>query len=396
MRLKPKRWTEHHNLRLFHVSMLAVFLMICVVVISGLFFILANSFAHADSVSQQADVTASATVPEFSPGTTTPITSGGGGSYFIPSATSTGPSLQYQFPPATITLEADPNISVPQNVIGQNGQPQRTIYVFKTDHPRFLGQTNVDNGFIFIDIEGPMSFISSAQASDNGAWQWLSPEALPAGVYTITAIVQDPWHLERTAAATLEFAIGKLGVVPQATKPQGGGAVLYLLEKIPQIYKIVRPGQEVGVAIKIISQSKAPKNIILEYTISNSQGTVGTYEDPVLVSPGGVEFLKTFYTNPLAQSGDYTITVRIHQGKQLISASDTFTVQGRGIIPTSGIMFVDFTTIFQILLVLFLLFGLIAYFEYNKVVVMSRIIRQVTEDDLKQEAENRNDKSDKN
>jgi hypothetical protein len=358
-----------------------------------LFFILANSFAHADSVSQQADVTASATVPEFSSGTTTPIISGGGGSYFLPNTTSTGTSLKYQFPPATITLEADPNISVPQNVIGTNGTPQRTIYVFKTDHPRFLGQTNVDNGFIFIDIEGPMSFISSAQASDDGAFLWQSPEVLPAGVYTIVAIVQDPWHLERTAAATLEFAVGKLGPVVPKPNPQGGGVALYLLEKIPELYKIVRPGQEVGVAIKIISQSKAPANITLEYTISNSQGTVGTYEDPVLVSPGGVEFLKTFYTNPLAQAGDYAITVRIHRGNQLISASDTFTVQGRGIIPTSGIMFVDFTTIFQILLVLFLLFGLIAYFEYNKVVVMSRIIRQVTEDDLKQEAEKNNDKN---
>ena len=103
------------------------------------------------------------------------------------------------------------------------------------------------------------------------------------------------------------------------------------------------------------------------------------------VNNGSVEFLKTFYTNPLAESGNYTITVRVHDSGKLYSASDVFTVQGRGIIPTSGVMFIDFTIIFQILLVLFLLFGLIAYFEYNKVVVMSRIIRQVSEEDIKKE-----------
>lgn len=393
MKFKPRHWTEHHNLRLYHASMLAAFLMICVVIIFGLFSILTNSFASADSDSQQGSVTASATVPEFSPSTTTPI-GGGGGSYFLPNtATSTGSSLQYQFPPATLTMEADPNISEVKTVKA-NKTIQRTIYVFKTDRPRFIGSTNVDNGFIFIDIRGAMSFTSSVQASDSGAWQWQSPEALPAGIYVITAIVQDPWHLERTATASLEFAIGSLSVIPQPVKTTGEEPGLYLLVKIPQTFKVVRPGQEVGVAVKIISQSKTPKNITLEYTISNSKGAVGTYQDPVSVSAGGVEFLKTFYTNPLAEAGDYTVTVRIYQENKLLSAADTFAVQGRGIIPTSGTMFVDFTAIFQILLVLFLLFGLIAYFEYNKVVVMSRIIRQVTEDDLKDEAD-KNKTSDK-
>ena len=105
----------------------------------------------------------------------------------------------------------------------------------------------------------------------------------------------------------------------------------------------------------------------------------------VILNNGAGEFTKTFNTNPLISEGVYTVTVRMHNGQELISASTLFTVKGQAVIPIAAGVILDATTLFQVLLVLYLLFALITYFEYNKVTVLSRLIHQVTEDDLKNE-----------
>lgn len=373
------------------MSLLATFAMLTLCVGVGLLSVVFHTNADA---SESASVGTSATVPSVSSGTTTPITNyPGNGSpplippfpYFPPVVSTSTPSGSLLVP-ATLTVKVDPNDAVAKPIPKQQG---KIVYNFlKTDQPKFSGETNIYNGIIYLEISGPFSFQSVVQASDTGDWSWVSPEHLIPGTYQIFAIVQDPFHPERTAAVTESFSIGRSQQLPPNTsepvkpgKPRAPNVAISVLGQ----NKVVYPGQQVTTVVRLATYDKKPITATLDYQVLRGTEEVGYSSDTVTVT-GSDEYMKILYVNPLAQEGGYTVVVRVRLYGYLATSYDTFTVQGRGIVMLAGRVLLDATTLFQILLVLFLLFSIIGYFEYNKVTVLSHTIRQVTEDDLKNES----------
>jgi len=77
--------------------------------------------------------------------------------------------------------------------------------------------------------------------------------------------------------------------------------------------------------------------------------------------------------------------VSLQKGQTIAFGRDSFDVKSRALVALTASWVVDYTLIFQVLLVLLFLFLLVSYLEYNKVVILSRYIKQLTERDLKGE-----------
>ncbi len=392
MRFTPVRWTHHHTHRLVRSSLLASSLCLAGVVLAGMLSIISTSEAY-DINTQPPSIGATATIPEITSGTTTSVTgsSSYGATYFPPVPTLVPPngstSTQGSLTMPTLTLFPQQSQSTAQNVPVSPQEPEGIIYTIHVNNPSFFGQTNIPNAILYITINGPLPFRSTAQAGANGSWSWTSPEQLPPGNYRITVIAQDPNAPGRIISKSLHFVIGNVPVQPPLPTPTTALAQSFdVFVKVSPQTKIIYPGQTVTVAVRVVfNNSTTTQTAPLEYTVTHDGQVVATSVDTVTVTGGQGEFLKTFNTNPLADTGGYTVTVRLRNNGLLASAYDMFAIQGRGVVPVAVGVILDATTIFQILLVLFLLFTIIAYFEYNKVVLLSRVIKQVTEEDLKKE-----------
>jgi len=371
MKFKTRRFSRHHINRLPHVLPLAGFLLLCAAVLAGIFWV--SGFSRADEASQPLPVGASATVPEFTEGSTTPV---GGGSYFFTPATTT-PAVTT---PAVITIKPDQSRGRVHTFYFADG---RAVYLMPDSHPAFLGTTNLKSGFIYINVDGPAAFYSFTQADNTGNWSWQSPETLPAGNYLITATAEDPFNSARSASARLNFAVGKVQPAPAVPRP--ARPAIYLFLRVLPEYKVIMPGQPVSVAVLVINRTGQGRQVAINYTITGERGPAADFSDTVAAPAGAEEFLKTFGTNPQSEPGSYAVAARVTFGGQMSVAADSFAIRLPIKPPALGRVMLDPATLLQILLVLFLLFAIIAYFEYNKVTVLSRFIKKVNEDDIEKE-----------
>ncbi len=347
-----------------------------VFVLAALLFAAAGLFARvpakAASVSDSQSTGVAATVSSVNEGVTTPVAGGGGGGWFYPPTTT--PPTAGQAP--KVTVRPDPQFSALKEII-LGGQTQ-TLPVFIQGAVGFLGQTNILNALIAVEIQGPTPLRSSAYTDSNGNWVWRSGQNFAPGAYRVLVAAFSEQVPEISARATLDFYVGEPGTGAVLLPPKGGGLPYYIFVRVLDRFRLIVPGEQVAVKIKLLDLATEPaaKSVKIAYTVKNGSGL------PVLETSETVHFtrsltlLKTFYTHASLIPGKYTVEVTVPDSNPLFGAGDNFEVKGHPVILLTDNIYVDFTIVFQALLVLLLLFGLVAYFEYTRVVVFTKMIAE--------------------
>lgn len=157
--------------------------------------------------------------------------------------------------------------------------------------------------------------------------------------------------------------------------------------RIPDQFKTINPGDELIASINLINFGRAgsPVDVGVEYTITDANDKIVVQKSETVAVATRLSLLKSFKINPTAREGLYTLTIRVPSKDIIAVASDTFTVAGKAITMLSSTAKVDYTLLFQAILALFFLSFIILYFEYNRIMSLSRTIRQISEFDLKTE-----------
>jgi hypothetical protein len=384
MKTRPNQWTHHHSLRLFHISFFVSWVFILATVTWGgsLVFFLADA--------EQDTVAIAATVPDVDFGPT--VIGGGGGGTPSPLAIAPSPEPEEEITPnlpgAYLVVDIPAGIEKKEVVV--NGI-KLDYYVYHTQYPRFSGSSNFRNALISLEIHSSVLIKGNTYTDDNGRWSWRSPEPVTEGPHTLFASVKDSETGQLKYTTKFNFLIDLQGVTgkktsqPNLVNESGKTGTLFdVVVKIPRQFKIVPPGDDISVVIQLINFGKAgsPVDVKVVYSITDHNGKLISERSETLAVATQLSVLKTFTINHAAREGEYTITVKVPSKDIIASGSDSFTVQGRPILALSSQAKVDFTVVFQALLILLFLSILILYFEYNKVVILSNVIRKVSERDL--------------
>jgi hypothetical protein len=412
MRLYPKQWTHHHAHRLFHISVGLCFAFVALTILAGMLVVWVG--AHAQSQGDLLDI--SAVVIGINPGPITHGTTSGS----VPRGPSANP---------TITILAEPQGQIPQAPL-PIGQMVFPAYVFPTGNPTFSGQTSVPNGLIFLTIQGPQPFNSTALASSTGNWLWQSPLTLAPGTYFIRATVYDPNDLSKSGTASTYFIIsapaptivppipgtptappaappqpgttppvnsspgsvpgqgsqpptsptptpevpaGPIKPIPTTPTDQGFGIFLEILKD----YKSISVGNHIVVAITLVNKNSDQEipNQVINYQVIAEDGSVIMESSDTVSFSQISRYLKTILTAPGTKPGTYRLIVSSTYRGITSTASDTFVLRPAVPTPTppGPSQPVILWSALAGLLLLFLLLIAIAYYQ---VIIVSRHIKE--------------------
>ncbi len=285
-----------------------------------------------------------------------------------------------------------PGQSIQQRYVLQDGEVQ-PIFVFKNQFPKFIGQTNIPHSTAILDIFGQNHLTGKSIADSNGNWSWEPPVPLKPGTYnfTVKATQNGSSKALATDALLFEIVLGS-DEQPQEAKfsntPQlGNNGVLFDVRGVVSIdSKVIKVGEEVSVDIKFINFGSPNKAVDVEvqYTITNEQDEIVTQTSETMAVKNELEFSKSFITSSSLAPGKYTLTVAVPSEDLIATSTDTFelisdspvaaTTEGAKKSPLTSKPF-----IMELLGAMLFLGVIIAYMEYNKVIVLSRNIRQVSE-----------------
>ncbi len=366
MRTHPKQWTHHHTHRMYHLSLGVCFSFIAATLLWGS--TLAWWQAQADNLA------ISAIVGGINPGPT--VITGSGDSH----------------PPAPQPAPAPPKVNIdlpsqlPEQEITLAGGEKTLAYVFPTARPGFSGNTNIPNALVFLEIHSDQVIRSTTVADGDGYWQWTAPTDVVSGFHTLTITAQHPEDSTVRAVSTMNFFIPAehapvISPSPELLQPDVGNkaSLLDVFVRIPQQSKQIQPGSDVLAQVKLINFGSAgnPVDVPVEYTIENSGGEIIMQIRETVAVATQLAMLKTFYTSPQLAEGTYTIIARAPTTDAIALASDTFQVEGSPVAVLSHTPPMNYTLIYQILIGLFCLFVLIAYFEYKNAAALSLAIKRL-------------------
>ncbi len=380
MQLAPAQWTHHHSLRLFHISFFLAWLIILALIVWAVYVALFSARAQQ---SQQQTVGITAMVPEIDIGNTVALGGGFSSPYEAPTE-----AAEPQVPVGTEPIAFDYGPDVQIREITVNGRKESRP-LFSSQYPQFSGITIYKNAPLFFEIHSSVTVRGSAYSDAAGRWSWTCPEPIDPGPHTLTVAVQDQTTGSRKIVGSSDFFVDlppRPGQPPPIapTAPGNNGTLFDVVVQIPAQFKTIPPGEDVVASVKLINFGRAgqPVDVRVEYTITDAEGNMVTQSSETVAVATQLSLLKTFSTRPTAPEGQYTIMVRVPSKDLIAAASDTFTLSGPPILALSQTAKTDFTVVMQGLVGLFLLSLLVLYFEYNRVAILSRIIRKVTEQDL--------------
>jgi hypothetical protein len=338
----------------------------------------------------QGDVAISAVVPEVEIGPTMSSNSGN---------SSPLPNQEPASEPITIIDPNTPPITIPSEIpmekVIVNGHLELRP-VFSTRYPHFSGKLLLKNALIFIEVHSASVIRATTYTDENGAWIWNCPEQIEPGAHTISLYIQNGKNPGLTKVASIDFYIAHENTAPQKpsqarsiTEPAPGnqGVLFDAIVRIPDQFKTINPGDELIASINLINFGRAgsPVDVGVEYTITDANDKIVVQKSETVAVATRLSLLKSFKINPTAREGSYTLTIRVPSKDIIAVASDTFTVAGKAITILSSTAKIDYTLLFQAILALFFLSFMILYFEYNRIMSLSRTIRQISEFDLKTE-----------
>ena len=378
MKLKPRKWTHHHVHRLYHLSMLATFAFAALWISYGIFVVMMD--AQAGNLLEQGSVTVTAFVGQINT---------------LPS----GPSQTAGavIPPPVLQMPQDPKISV----VFKNSLPGNTkingknvaTNIYNSQFPEAFGQTNIPGAIIFLTLNGPTNFQSTARTDKDGNWSWQIGEPLNPDFYKITIIAQNPNYPTTFAKISSSLLIqitglqfpalpNKIQITPQLL---GQGNLYNVLIGLPEKFHQIFAGDQLTVQIKFIGLATQTKAVTLpvEFVIQGPDGSIILDSTENLQISNQLMLDKSFYTSPELPSGRYKITVRLTSEKLTATSSDFFEIKQR--LEQTKVKPINFSPIIESLMAILFLFCFVIYFEFSKVNTLTKTIKKVSETDLKKE-----------
>lgn len=307
------------------------------------------------------------------------------------STTSNEESSAHDLTPEITVIPGD---SIQQRYILKDGEVQ-AIFVFRNQFPKFIGQTNVPDGNVALDLFGLNHITGKSLADSNGNWTWESTVPLKPGTYTLTAKVSRGVSSKVLATDSFLFEVvlgeGEEPLTPKFNNtPQlgNGGALFDVRAVINGESKEVLVGDPIVADIKFINFSSPNKAVDVEvqYTITNKEEDIVSQNSETMAVKDTLEFSKSFLTTTTLPLGEYTLTVAVPSEDLIATSTDTFEIKSSEEPVAAGSStsspFSNRTLIMQILGGMLFLGVVVAYMEYNKVVVLSQNIKQLNEADL--------------
>jgi hypothetical protein len=386
MKIKPYKWTHHHTMRLYHISRLLTFSASSLVVMFGMLLAIVNVRASDIILDNNADV--SATVPAISLGPTVFENTDGSGGY-----AGTYPTSPVKDSDSVIKPEVfiDIPYNVPRRTEIKNGK-QSIVFKFDSQFLEVKGYTNIPEAIVFIEVSTPIGIRSATFADAEGKWNYKFSGPILPGSYVLTATAQSQSIEQMTATTSLNFEIVlPEGVNPVAPtllkpgiKPVRAGNLFDVLVRVPEQFKVIAPGNDLVVNVKLINFGSVgyPVDVTVQYTLEDDTGKIVLQRSETVAVATQLSMIKTFRTTPDLSQGTYKIIIKVPSENIIAESSDTFQLKGDPVLVLGKDAVVDFTLLFQGLIALFFLFALIVYFEYNKVVALSHIIKKVDQTDL--------------
>jgi hypothetical protein len=401
IKLAPASWTPHHTHRIFHISgfLMAIILLLC----AGSVFGSELGAASADS-NQELSTGVGVTVSEVGTGPISVIGGGGSSPHTDTAEPNSPPSLPAPNSPdapaaapvqpgsaEVKVVPTDPDIV--QRQIKVNGVSQ-TQFVFNTQHPKFTGHTNIKNALVGLEIASKFHIRGNVRADSDGNWSWDPVVPVIPDNHTLTVIAVDEFEPQIMTKTIIYFSVELApGQVVEQTNGGNivdignGGNLFDVIVSIPQQFKSINSGDELVAKIKLVNFGSPGHAVDVEvqYVIRNSAGEVIMRTSQTVAVATQLAFLKTFYPAGSLPAGLYTITVSVPSKDLIATATDLFELKAKAAGPVAALPTtppIDYSILFQILTAMLLLFSLIAYLEYNKVQILSRTIRQISEKDL--------------
>lgn len=378
-------WTHHHDHKLMHSAfgLLAVIIAsVCWLGTVGLWYT-----SQADTVESTVTSTITAQVGNINEGP------------------SSGAGFQGPFEdkPEETKAKIQPQITaIGETTVIEKNSNNELVYVFTNQPLKFSGTTNIADAVILIKILNSTPIHSSTTSLLSGHWSWVNITSLPDGTYS--AVFQAYSKSTPTIFAETRLIFKQQTVQPlkplitppteiQITPSPSQNIVapskpsmldLFLLVTIPPQTKKIQPGQPVSLHVDFLSSTS--NQLItwpLTFTTRNEKMEIVSQNTDTISIPTGSGFDKLLYTAPNIPEGEYSIEVSTSLRDQLITSSDTFRIEGKKQVAFSA-GYIDLNTIYISLFLLGLVFLILAYLEHRQFENVSRIIKQISEKDLRE------------
>ena len=152
-------------------------------------------------------------------------------------------------------------------------------------------------------------------------------------------------------------------------------------------YKKIKPGEDFQADIKFVNIGTAGKPVDVEvrYAIRDIKDEIIAESTETVAVSNELVYSKTFPTAESIIPGTYTLTVAIPSEDLVATATDSFEIiatRTAASIITNSPIFNNKSLMLELLGGIIFLGVLVAYIEYNKVVILTRRIKQVTEKDI--------------
>ena len=389
MRLIPKNWTHHHAHRAFHLAMLTHTLLMVGIILSAVCVLSWRAQGVSESVAISAEVEVINDTPAI-------IESGFSNTFSQPIAPGIVPA------PEEVTLDhKEPEVEVivetnePEDLAQKESTKLSTIRVpglgmvplYHSTAPTFFGRTNIPFAWIYLEIHSVVIKVTT-QADAEGYWNWESTEKLDGGLHKMLVTSVDPNNESTRATTRYDFYITVPtelhSAIPQNTPAIGNKGTLFdVFISIPTQFKKIAAGDDVVARIKLVNFGQAghPVDVGVQYIIEDKDGEVIRQSSETIAVATQISLIKTFVTSSTLPPGTYRFIVRVPSKDIIATAFESFQVMDPEVIPI-GNGKLDYTMLFQTLLAMIILFSLISYFEYNKVLALSDRIRRANEFDL--------------
>jgi hypothetical protein len=384
MKLKPKKWTHHHVRRLYHISRLVTFLVITLVIFTGLvtswFDVSADSHAFPPS-----GISVTAVVPgvEEVPSTTTPPTDLGGAVGLLPPSVPgmKVPQIGIRAPLNLIVL-ISPGQSF-KKLIPQGQSKPLELNVVTNSQPTVLGTVDIPGVFIYLELVGDNQvFNTGAYTDSKGNWKIKIPGKLTKGFYFLKVIAQDPLSASNTQEKDMSwyFQPNKSESIPTTvpTFPSQtpSGANSWLVTVINPGDKKISSGSTVHFQTLIHNDGNLSQPVKVFASLLDSQGERIFETENDVVIKNTITISKSWRILPSMEPGVYTINVRVEQGSLVLNSQDNFELGDYFHVGLGTDSSTPKIPLPYLIVTLATLLILIVWYEYRKILAVTSLIKQ--------------------
>lgn len=272
---------------------------------------------------------------EYTSVETAPV--GGGGGPVAGSALGILPDARVPFKPNLLLAPRAQEVEKYVTLSDSVGS-SRTVPVFTTNRPRFVGKTDLKNAQVIFTIRADVIIRGSANTDGDGNFSWQTPEFISGGLYTLLVTVQDEEGVN-IATTAVEFLLD-IDSVPERTYVDSGSKlrlvedreglnVLFdIFVKINPHAQTVQKGGTIDTVVDLINFGSPDElvDVPLQYYVENEQNkrVLAISETRAVRGKLSVQKLLTLPTS--IEPGLYTLLVTVPSRKEVAIASDTFIV----------------------------------------------------------------------